>query len=273
MIIQQTNSDNQNIIRSGVHEGAYTYGEHIHQYSELVWILDGEIEMTVDGRCETARAGDMTVITPFQVHSFHTSKYSKIHIAVISDSFINPFVSFDELCAERESAIFKMSDELVSILHKKEYVNACLNRRGIINDNNYLHNLRSLIYLILTEYFNTVPTIPSSVKRSALSKILVYLSSHYTEDLNLESVGAALGYSPKYVSNCISSLGSFNFRTIINSLRVEAAKSLLVGEPRLTVTDIALRCGFSNERSFHRAFFDIVGITPKQYKQQKTANN
>ena len=88
MIIQNTNFGSIQIIRSGVHEGKYCFGDHIHQFSELVWVLDGELEMTVNGKMEIAKKGDFTVISPFAIHSFFTPEYSKIHIAVISDSFI-----------------------------------------------------------------------------------------------------------------------------------------------------------------------------------------
>ena len=269
MIIQQSNFGSNNIIRSGIHEGKYDYGDHVHQYCELVWVLDGEIEMTVEGRCELAKKGDMTVITPFAVHSFHTPEYAKIHIAVISDSFINPSITFEELCAGRTRSVFTMSGALVAFLSEKGYIDGCLHHNQHKNDNNYLHNLRVMIYAVFAEYFNTAPTQRSSGKSRALSKILLYLSAHFAEDLTLETVGAALGYSPKYVSNCIGSLGSISFRTMLNSLRIEAAKNLLIGEPHLTVIDVALRCGFATERSFHRAFRAIVGTTPAKYRKDK----
>ena len=270
MIIQKTNFGSVNIIRSGVHEGKYCFGDHIHQFAELVWVLDGEIEMTVNGRTEIARKGDFTVINPFAIHSFNTPEYSKIHIAVISDSFIIGRISTDELYGERERAVFTPSDELLTFLDKKGYVELCVSQLGVRNDNNYLHTMSSLIYLIYTEYFNTVPILTTSTGKNALSNILIYVMEHFTENITLEGVGAALGYSPKYVSNCIAGLSGFNFRRLVNSLRVEYAKNLLINQKHLTVMDVALQSGFSNERSFHRAFLDIVGTTPAVYRRSKT---
>lgn len=269
MIIQSSNFGNQRIIRSGVHEGKYRYGDHIHQFCELVWVLEGEIEMTVNGRRELARAGDMTVITPYLVHSFHTESYSKILIAVLSDSFITGSIGYEELLAGRERSTFTMSKELVALLYAKDFVQLCTSQRGVRIDNNYLHNVESLIHLIFAEYFNTVPTVSTAIGGSALSKILLYVSEHFTEELTLKSVGAALGYSPKYVSNCIASLGGWSFRRLVNSLRIDQAKFLLVNQPRLTVVDVALRCGFANEQSFHRAFGTLVGTTPAKYRREK----
>lgn len=269
MIIQKTNFGSINIIRSGVHDGKYCYGDHIHQFAELVWVLDGEIEMTVNGRTEVARKGDFTVINPFAIHSFFTPEYSRIHIAVISDGFIIGKIGTDELYSERERAVFTPSSELLTFLDKKGYIDLCISQLGVRNDNNYLHSVSSLIYLIYTEYFNTVPAISTSSGKNALSNILIYVTGHFTENITLESVGTALGYNPKYVSNCIAGLSGLNFRRLVNSLRVEYAKNLLINQKELTVMDVAMRCGFSNERSFHRAFLDIVGTTPAVYRRTK----
>ena len=273
MIIQKSNFGSVHVIRSGIHDGKYCFGDHIHQFAELVWVLDGEIEMTVNGRTELAKKGDFTVISPFAIHSFYTPEYSKIHIAVISDSFIVDRITPDELYRERQSAVFTPSDELCDFLDKKGYIELCLSQLGKRDDNNYLHSISSLIYLIYTEYFNTVPAQIGFSSKNALSSILIYMTEHFTEDLTLENVGAALGYSPKYVSNCVASLPGFNFRRLVNSLRIEYAKNLLINQTHLTVLDVAMRCGFSNERSFHRAFLDIVGTTPAVYRRTKTSLN
>ena len=273
MIVQNSNFGSTHVIRSGIHEGKYCYGDHIHQFCEFVLVLDGEIEMTVNGKKEIARAGDITVITPFAVHSFNTPEYSKIHIAVISDSFIVGQISAFELYSERERATFTPSRELSAFLQKKGYVELCLSQLGKRNDNNYLHSISSLIYLIFTEYFNTSPTVGNLSGKNALSSILIYMTQNFTENLTLESVGAALGYSPKYVSNCVSGLSGFNFRRLLNSLRIEYAKNLLINERHLTVMDIAMQSGFSNERSFYRAFLDVVGVTPSVYRRKKTSEN
>ena len=271
MIIQKSNFGSVRIIRSGIHEGKYCFGDHIHQFPELIWVLDGEIEMTVNGRTEIAKKGDFTVIHPFAIHSFFTPEYSKIHIAVISESFIVGQITSEELHKERERAVFTPSPELCSFLDKKGYIELCITQLGKRDDNNYLHSISSLIYLIYSEYFNTVPQVEGFSGKNALSSILIYMAEHFTEDLTLESVGAALGYSPKYVSNCLSGLSGFNFRRLLNSLRVEYAKNLLINQRHITVLDIAMRSGFSNERSFHRTFLDIVGTTPAAYRRTKTA--
>ena len=53
--------------------------------------------------------------------------------------------------------------------------------------------------------------------------------------------------------------------SIINDYRIEKAQALLK-EGNLTITEIALSCGYSCIRSFNRNFLKICAIAPKLYK-------
>ena len=83
----------------------------------------------------------------------------------------------------------------------------------------------------------------------------------------MNSIGKALGYNPKYLSQCLSVLPEISFPTILNSLRVDYAKSLLL-KSNFKIIDIAYECGFESEQSFHRAFLKIAGMTPGEYRKR-----
>jgi transcriptional regulator GlxA family with amidase domain len=70
------------------------------------------------------------------------------------------------------------------------------------------------------------------------------------------------------MSQCLSTLPDINFRFLLNSLRVDHAKMLLV-TTELKIIDVALESGFSNERTMQRAFRDILGMTPAEYRARK----
>ena len=267
MEIQHTNFGNNAIIRCGTHEGKYDYGAHIHQFCELVWIIDGELEMTVDGRREVCRKDDIVVITPFQVHAFNTPYYCKIWICVLSDYFAETH-THDEIYLSRTSSVLKPSRALLDHLAAADFRKMCLDLRDHLNDRSYLHLLRSFFYLILAEYVSKTPPLGSGIRANTLSRILVYMSDHFKENINQSSVGKALGYSPRYISNCFDAIPAMNFRSMLNSLRVEYAKNLLINTD-FGITSIALESGFSGERSFHRAFLSIVGVTPGEYRKSK----
>ena len=268
MFIQQHNFGTELVIRCGHTDGVHNSGDHLHQFCELEMVLEGEIEITVDGKTYTARAGDIAVISPFRMHAFHTPKYVKQLICVFSNAFISDFLPIAELCKDREAYVFHASEPLWSYLVGSGFQDT---RTKLVFDENkdhdYIHKLRSTFYLIISEFFNTVPVMSSSSIDNTLAKILIYMSENYEKDLKLTTVGAALGYSPKYVSNCLRAIPGHGFRSLLNSIRIEHAKIALVNTDKNNL-EIAYDCGFVSESSFHRAFLDNVGIPPKRYRQK-----
>ena len=268
MFVQQHNFGNELILRCGHTNGIHNSEDHLHQFCEIEMVLEGEIEITVEGKTDTAKAGDIAVITPFRIHSFHTPKYVKQLICVFSNSFISDFIPLEELCKSRDAAIFHASEHLWSYLVGNDFHNTKTKMSfHPTKDANYVHKLKSTLYLILSEYFNSVNQTGSSATNNTLSKILIYLSENYRENLSLVSVGAALGYSPKYISNCLRMIPGYSFRDLLNSMRINQAKIMLLNTD-LNIITIAYECGFVSETSFHRVFLNLVGVSPKKYRSE-----
>ena len=270
MIIQNWNFGNELVLRCGHKEHEHNSGEHIHQFCEFVLVREGEIEITVDGRCYTARAGDIAVILPFSVHSFRTPEHAVLLICVCSNAFFTDFIPFSMLCKKREIAVFSASPHLWSYLIDSGFYDNTHTRLLFDpeKDYNYINSLKATFYLILAEYFTKAPLIDKMGTDNTLSKILIYINENYCSDISLESIGLALGYSPKYISNCLSMLQGLNFKAFVNSLRVEKAKFLLLSTKKPNA-EISAECGFTSQASFQRVFRDIVGQSPKKYGTQR----
>lgn len=264
MRVFYSNFGSKIIARCGFWEGKYDFPEHIHQFAEIVFCAEGSMELTVDGECEVMKAGDIAVIAPFRAHSFYTPKYVKRWICVFSDNFVPAFVSQEEFFASCERCVFTPDGSLMPFLYSK----LPDNNERIVEISKKEERLISLIVTAIYEdYLRKVTLIPAT-KSDALSKILFYIRDHFKEDLTLASIGAALGYSPKYVSNCISKIKNFNLPRLMNSFRVDLAKHLLISTDN-NVIDIGAECGYKSEKSFHRAFRDISNTTPASYRRER----
>ena len=85
------------------HEGKHEYPEHIHHFLEVLCVLDGEIQVTVNGITETARKGDIAVVPPFQSHSQYTPDYCKIWVGLISPTWVNDLFSWDNFIPPKKT--------------------------------------------------------------------------------------------------------------------------------------------------------------------------
>ena len=67
------------------------------------------------------------------------------------------------------------------------------------------------------------------------------------------------------VSNAVNRKSHMNFCRFVNSYRVEYAKELVRKDPRLSVGDVSMMCGFHNDVSFSMAFQLSENMTPNEW--------
>ena len=95
-----------------------------------------------------------------------------------------------------------------------------------------------------------------------------YISENYTEHITVKDICDAVGYSKSTV------LASFKkeFATTVNSyltnMRLERAKKMLENES-VTINEVALDCGFSDQSYFSKVFSAKYKITPTDYRRDE----
>ena len=57
--------------------------------------------------------------------------------------------------------------------------------------------------------------------------------------------------------------------TYIQQIKIKKAKHLLESDPRLTLNEVAERCGFEVYASFSRTFKNVCGISPNDFRRQQ----
>ncbi|EAT12180.1 transcriptional regulatory protein [Oceanobacter sp. RED65] len=92
-----------------------------------------------------------------------------------------------------------------------------------------------------------------------------------TEHLTLKQLADSLGL-PEYKTRALinQTLGYRNFNDYINRLRIEEACMRLQQEPDTAILNISLDVGYRTLSSFNRAFKELTGLSPSQYRQQQT---
>lgn len=263
MYISVQNFGFTNRAKCFIADGFYEFPPRIHQFTEIQYIIEGELEIVVDGMTEHLTAGDVAVISPFRAHSLRSSSNSKRWILIVSGNFISDYLSAENDIIRGERCSFKASDGL------RAYVCQNLMDMGdvVLNlDENkrLITRIRSLAYPILEEYISKIPQRKSEMRSSALASIIMYIGEHFKENITRSNVGAALGYSRSYISHTIECIPDMNFSSILNALRVEYAKKILE-KGGFNVLDVALECGFGSERTFYRVFKDSTGMSPRKY--------
>lgn len=256
MRIMGTNFGSRAAFQHQIYNKIYKVSNHIHQYAELIFMLEGEMRITVDEKEEYIRAGEAAFIFPFQTHKMSSKSTNKLAMYLFSPATMVSFMKKHEGNVG-ESAVFKPKESTLAVFREK-----------ILNSEDFsLYNVKGFLYLALDDYLSQIPLRKSIGGTNVVSKVITYMNEHFTEQITLESVANALGYSANYLSHCIQKLYGLNFCTILASLRIERARYLITSSDK-TTTEICYECGFGSERTFLRQFQSIIGSSPSAYRKK-----
>lgn len=105
----------------------------------------------------------------------------------------------------------------------------------------------------------------------AASLIMNTVENSYVEPITLHLLASRMGLHPNYLSTVIKQELGISYTELIARLRVGKSMELL-DDPRLTVKEIAVECGYENVNTFIRNFKRLQGMTPGQYRKRNRRN-
>lgn len=106
----------------------------------------------------------------------------------------------------------------------------------------------------------------AAAKPNWVKKIDEILHDNFDEPLSLLELSNELNLHYAHISRDFPRYFHCNFGEYIRKIRVEKSLSLL-RRRNLSLTDIALMCGFADQSHFIRCFKEFNGITPKKFRQ------
>jgi AraC family transcriptional regulator len=106
---------------------------------------------------------------------------------------------------------------------------------------------------------------PAALPRHAMRRVEERMRD-LENDLSLEALAKETGYSPTHFSRMFRAATGHTPHNYVVRLRVERARQLLA-HPSLSLSEIALECGFSSHSHMTRIFHELVGTTPSRYRR------
>lgn len=238
---------------------------HLHRHVELVLLLESEATAYADTEQCRLRAGDAFIAFPNRVHRYDPPVPGERSIIIVVDPEMMPDIChiFFENLPESAHLEGFVCDEIVSI---------CDRLIRILKTSLPLEiaERRALLTALFSRVLCACRLCPTGRREEsdAMAAVATYCAQHYTEDLSLSVLERELHINRYYISHVFANKLKIGFNDYINSLRISHACRYLRREKR-PITEISALVGFSNPRTFNRAFLKCMGTTPSEYRKQK----
>ena len=247
----------QNSIGTGFYESIvyenFCFYPHLHRHYELVCLMEGEMNLLVEGQTCSLVPGDAALILPDQIHSYETPDISRAWVSVFSGDLIH---DADALLTGHtlSGSLFHPDTETASYALPR-----------LMSANSDSPGVRARLQALCAACLEQNALLPRLERETAslAHRLLEYTSLHFREEITLRSVAALLGYDPGYLSRCFHRLTRMNYRAFLNAYRVDHARRL-IATGSYSMTEAALESGFQSVRTFNRAYREQTGHAPGQ---------
>ena len=233
-----------------------TTSPHFHKEVEIIYVLRGECMAHADRVCVPLREGDLFIAFPNQIHYYEACAVGEYYVGILTPDIL--FALRDVLYDHTpKQNVVSVGDEFL-----KHIILDTLNKTGEYRKTRIVGDFHLLMSTALS-HLCLVPR--THTDNATLKAVLEYCAEHYASPLTLEAVSDALHISRYHLSHMMSSKLGMGFNTYINTLRVNHACDLLSESGKKTA-DISEDVGFGSIRSFNRAFQQVMGMSPLQYR-------
>lgn len=261
--------DNMRTIMDFEFDTSEVQNTHFHQNLEIVYVLEGSVEVQIEPETYNLKKGDFLLINANKRHSWRATE-EKILLASFQINFtmLAEYMGTNQLLFWCNTTV----DKNESYEQLKRVLDQMLNRsydkekEGAI----YLNSIYyEAIYLLVAYFMIKADDVRMKENftpdNSRIFEIQNYVQANYQKQLSLNDLAQKLYLSNAYLSKYIKKHFGLSFLEYVNNIRLfHAVDELVYSEKK--ITRIALDNGFPTTAAFNKAFKEIYNMTPSAYR-------
>ena len=232
----------------------FNFPPHLHQCFEIIIIKSGEMKITVNSNKYILKENDALLIFPNQIHSLESENSEHI-LCIFSPQMVN---SFSSKIADKmpKSNKFTVDSYIINSLK---------------NIDTYSHIEKKGVLYLICGMFDRIAEYKDSErdKENLILKCFAFVEKHFADNCSLSDLSKETGYNYSYLSRFFKKIVGISFNGYVNHYRLSRACYLLDNSP-LSILQCTYECGFVSLRSFNRNFKAQFGISPTEYRKNKS---
>ncbi|MFA5658757.1 MAG: AraC family transcriptional regulator [Oscillospiraceae bacterium] len=252
------------------------YPVHWHNAVEIIMPLQNNFSVSTGNSTYILEERDMIIIPPGELHSLEAPENGRRLIFQCDNSVLSDVKALNGIMPLFSGALYisTRAEKEISAFIKKtmldiydEYFS-----ESEIKEVRIYHLLLGLFIKLrenqIKQHENSLCLLAGKYSEHAekIKMVLKYIDNNYMYDINLDELAEIAGYSKYHFSRLFKLYCSVSCVSYVNTKRVKSAEMLLL-DPYLPITEIAMRSGFSSLTSFNRIFKEIKHCTPTEFKK------
>lgn len=226
---------------------------HWHYDCELLTVVCGQLDISCNGAALNVGSGQTVFIDSEQVHYMHAVTPDTIaEVIIFNYDIIRPFASGLQLLSPLLDGQYNAANLYCELKEK------LLERRSL-----YEYETALDVASFMLGVFRDERTEPKKANKADRFKALLSDIDERFEYYDIQSAADFLNINVAYFSRLFHEQMGITFSHYLNYVRAAKAVELLNSAEGLTMTDIAIKCGFTTIRSFNRIFKEYTGYAPK----------
>lgn len=254
------------------------YPPHWHTDLEIIMPLENNYTVIVNKTTYILSPEDIIIIPSGEMHELYAPNSGKRLIFQVDHSIIREVNGFDSVynrffpCALlRKADNLDGHQELVNLL--LQISDECTKASPLYEA--CIHSLIIYFFVMVGRIpFNNADTFSGITTRKQQSYIDIffnmctYLNEHCAENITLEQLADMSGFSKSHFIRLFKDFAGVSYYEYLTKRRMINAEILLLDNPELSITDLALKSGFNSLATFNRVFKTAHGCTPTEYRKK-----
>ncbi|MDD4112215.1 MAG: AraC family transcriptional regulator [Herbinix sp.] len=274
-IYEKVDYQNNSSILLHINKEVDNYSPHWHTAVEIIMPVKNFYTIIIGKTSYLLQEGDILVIPPGELHELIAPKDGLRRILLFDYSLISSLKGITNLftvlnqprlitlrnAPETNRELIKLYDEIAY-----EYTSNNTLKEAAI------YSLIIKMFVIMgRKYMNTehiFPDVKLNKQKEYIEKfnlIFDYINDNYMEEISLDTIADVAGFSKFHFSRLFKQFTDMSFYDYLNQRRVKEAEKLLLN-PNLSITEVAMRSGFSSISTFNRVFKNFKECTPTEFK-------
>lgn len=240
------------------------YKKHFHETFSLGVNKEGLSIYTNEDKDYNLGSNMISIINPNVVHSCNSC-------LEVLNVFYMMYLD-KQWCANIQRSINAEVKEFVpipeDILESKDfyirYIELCENLFSSLLIQEKENELINFMFDFFCLYLKEVKNEVKDESFEIYEKILHFLNENYKENISLQDLSQEFDLNPFYIIRLFKKQMNLTPHSYLLNVKVNKAKKYLQEGYSIIIT--AQECGFFDQSHFHKNFYKITTITPKEYK-------